>query len=100
MAEAGATPTRVTREMSISREEFLRLLSVASCASAIHETDGGWRLARAEGSVAVRFEALPPLAIGSLALPRARVTLEFPPAAAWAARFVERFDLYYRRGGG
>lgn len=86
--------------MSITRAEFRRLLPKAGDAAAIRESDTGWTLAVAQGRVGVGFEELPALAIGSLALPRARVTLEFPADAAWAADFLERFDFYYRRGGG
>lgn len=86
--------------MAISRGEFLRLLPLASEARSIEETPLGWRLALAAGEVSIRFDELPGLRIGSLALPRARVTLEFPSAVDWSAAFLQRFDLYYRRGGG
>jgi hypothetical protein len=88
-------------EMSIGREEFLRLLPGA-VGHAPHRIDGelvactgaapGWR---------IRLEPMPDLCIALLRLPRHRVSLTLEGFdAAQAAAFLHRFELHYRRGGG
>jgi hypothetical protein len=86
-------------EMTISREEFLRLLPAAVGA---FEADGefvrwvdqgrGWN---------IRVVPLPDLRLGSAAIPRHRVEflLEACPAEEGAA-FLERFHHAFLRGGG
>lgn len=87
--------------MTISRDEFLRLLpdavALAPCevrgGEIVHGDAGrGWR---------IRLEPMPDLVLGLIRLPRQRVAFEFAGhAPAEIEAFFRRFDLYYARGGG
>lgn len=91
----------LAQDMTISRESFLRLLPAALAhvpfavdGADIRPLDGtqGWRIA---------LSALPDLRLGAIALPRQHVEIWFGGYDAERARaFLERFELYYRRGGG
>ena len=87
----------VTFDMTISREEFLRVLPAAAGCD-FQEEAGGFRSADPGRPWSLRLTALPPLALGSLAMARQRVELELP--AASAEEFLARFWLHFRRGGG
>lgn len=87
--------------MTITREEFLRLLPAAvggvpfaSFGSVFGHEDGrcGWR---------ITLTPLPDLTHGLIRLERQRVVFDFRgyPADEIAA-FFRRFDLYFARGGG
>jgi hypothetical protein len=87
--------------MTISREEFLRILPGAVGATGYrasgplieHEGSGcAWR---------IELAPMPELRIGLLALARHRVTIAFKGgSAADRAAFLARFELHFRRGGG
>lgn len=87
------------QEMSISRAEFLRSLPAAV----------GHAEFRVEGDEIVSLDpgrkwriviaSLPELRIGAIALPRQRVQIFLGPAED-ASRFLERFELGFRRAGG
>lgn len=87
--------------MTISREEFLRLLPSAVAGSGCREEEGtfvcgdmvrGWRL---------RLEPLPGLRSGVLVLPRHRVEVRLHGyESAEAAAFLSRFESRFQRGGG
>ncbi len=84
-------------EATASRAEFLRLLPAATGEAAIGEDANGlfghgWRL---------RLTAMPVLAIGLVRLERHRVEIEFDGLTAeQQERFMQRFSLYFQRGGG
>lgn len=87
--------------MTITQEEFLRLLPAAvdgapfatSTSVFTHENGGrGWRIA---------LTPLPDLAHGLIRLQRQRVVFSFRGhSAEEIAAFFRRFDLYFARGGG
>lgn len=85
-------------ETTASRAEFLRLLQEALGDEAF-VGDGellvgasGWRM---------RVTPLPPCSFGGVELERLRVEAEFPGwQEADADRFMQRFALFYQRGGG
>jgi hypothetical protein len=87
--------------MTISRDAFLRSLPGAvghvafdACGPDIRFADRGrgWRIA---------LVALPDLEIGMIRLPRQRVEIFLTGYDEDAARrFIDRFELYFRRGGG
>jgi len=90
---------RHSLEMSLSREEFFRLLPAAVGA---FEADGelvrwvdqgrGWN---------IRVVPLPDLRLGSAAIPRHRVEIVFEACSeAEGAAFLERLHRAFLRGGG
>jgi hypothetical protein len=88
-------------DMSISREDFLRLLPVAVGQAAIDEVAG--RFSGNEGSRSWTLQLLP-LAqrrLGSVALPRHQVELHLEGYSEQeAAAFMTRFHQGFQRGGG
>jgi hypothetical protein len=91
----------LSQDMTIARDEFLRSLP-AALAGAAFAADGrevrpvdpgqGWRIV---------LDPLPDLRLGAIRLPRHRVTIYLAGRdEAATRRFLERFELYFRRGGG
>ena len=89
------------QDMTIARDEFLRSLP-AAVAGAAFTADGrdirpvdpahGWRIV---------LEPLPDLCVGALRLARHRVAIFLSGHdGAATRRFLERFELHFRRGGG
>jgi hypothetical protein len=107
---------RRTMEMSISREEFLRLLPAAVGRFEIASRAPGLRFApaavppsgastahRAPGAPAWSIDLVPltPLRLGSSVMPRHRVDLVLLDCSDDERRaFVERFERAFLRGGG
>jgi hypothetical protein len=89
------------QEMSISREEFLRVLP-AAVAPDQYSVDGEEvRRQPASRSWRIVLGALPDRGVGRLQLPRLKVQIflcgySLPDTDS----FLARFDLYFRRGGG
>ena len=87
--------------MSISREEFLRLLP-AAVAYARFSVDGE-EIRHQSGSRPWRivFRALPDRRLGQLQLPRLGVQIFLSAySRADTGSFLRRFELYFRRAGG
>ncbi|MCF8178938.1 MAG: hypothetical protein K9J74_10555 [Sulfuritalea sp.] len=84
-------------DATTSRQDFVRLLSLATGTTEYEEIDGkfcgkGWT---------VRLTRIPPLEIGMVRLERHRVEIEFAGIDADAQdRFMQRFTSHYQRGGG
>jgi hypothetical protein len=84
-------------DATISRGDFIRLLPAATGETGFIEQDGlfrgrGWSL---------RFVPIPWLEIGMVRLERHRVELAFEGMTPEAEEaFMQRFTLYYQRGGG
>jgi hypothetical protein len=94
-------PVPVVRRMSISREEFLRTLPAALGTSHFTVADDRVFVATGARSLAIEFTEEAPLQIASVVLPFARIELRFSGYNDdEIAEAVERFDLYFRRGGG
>lgn len=99
--EAATVTASVVRRMSISRGEFFRTLPDALGAGAFG-VSGDRVTVQARGRrLDVLFREEAPLRIASLTLPSAQVELRFEGyVEAEMAAALERFDLYFRRGGG
>jgi hypothetical protein len=91
----------LSQDMTITREAFLRSLP-AAVAGAAFDVDG--REIRPREPFArwrIVIDPLPDLAVGVLRLPRHRVSIFLEGYDAEASRrFVERFELHFRRAGG
>jgi len=87
--------------MSISRREFFRTLPDALGEEVLAVHGDEVRIATPGRRVVIRFREEPPLRIASLTLPSALIEFRFEGyGEAERAGAVERFDLYFRRGGG
>lgn len=86
-------------EMTLSREEFLRLLPGA--VGAYTEEEDGFRGADGPRSWRIRLVPLPDLRAGRVVLPRHRVEIRLEGyAEGEAAGFMARFHRGFQRGGG
>jgi hypothetical protein len=86
-------------EMTLSREEFLRLLPGA--VGPFTEEDGGFR--GTDGSLKwhIRLVPLPELRLGRVVLPRHQVEIRLEGHTAGEAEaFLARFQRGFQRGGG
>jgi len=96
-------PERFSRDMSVTAAEWDRALrggigdhrlhADGSGAAVVHLGDGGRLL--------LRWQALPPLQIALMRMPRLRVDFAFEQVdAERRSAFMRHFDLYTQRGGG
>ena len=94
------TPARIEKLMSLTVQEFVDTL--ARLGPATLQPDGTYQYALPGGSVQISFVPQQGVTLGGLlALPRARVTLDFDGASAQIrAGFLKRFELTFQRGGG
>ena len=89
------------QDMTIAREEFLRSLPAAVAGAAFVVEGGEVRPVEPGQGWRIRLEPLPELRLGALRLARHRVTIFLAGRdAAATQRFLDRFELYFRRGGG
>lgn len=89
------------QEMSISRAEFLHSLPAA--VGGVAFVDAGTDISYRDGSKGWRIAItpMPDVVLGAIRLPRQRVEIFLTGYdAASTRRFLERFELYFRRGGG
>lgn len=99
-ASGGAPPPVIEREVTASCGEFERGLRLAF-PQAIEGGPHHFRVWRDDCVMEVDVSALPPRAIGGLALPVLAVTLRFPSAtAADRAAMLAWLDFAMHRGGG
>lgn len=96
-------PERFSRDMSVTTAEWDRALQGGvgehrlqadeAGAAVVHLRDGGRLL--------LHWQALPPLQIALMRMPRLRVDFAFEQVdAARRSAFMRHFDLYTQRGGG
>jgi hypothetical protein len=84
-------------DTTTTREDFVRLLPLATGQNAIDEMDGGFR----GSGWSLRLTRIAPLEIGLVRLERHRVEIDFDGLSVEEQeRFMQRFTLYYQRGGG
>lgn len=91
----------VVRDMTISEADFLRLLPDALGIAEIPSAGSEVTVTGQDRRLTVRWTPIGERKLGRLSLPVTRVELRFrgyPDREA--ARALERFDLYYRSGGG
>ena len=88
-------------EMSISREEFLRLLPVAMGRSPITEEAGVFIGSDGSRRWLVGFRPIADHRLGSVILPRHRIEITFEGYSDQAViAFLARFHRGFQRGGG
>lgn len=91
----------IVRDMTISEEDFLRLLPEALGISAVSAPKNQITVKRGLRQLTLRWSCLGERRLGSLALPVLRVELRFLGYAQHEAdQALARFDLQYQRGGG
>ena len=84
-------------DATTTRDDFVRLLPMATADAQCREIDGGFR----GRGWSIRLTRISPLEIGRVRLERHRVEIEFDGLTAEEQdRFMRRFALYYQRGGG
>jgi hypothetical protein len=89
------------QEMSISREEFLRVLPAAVAQDRYSVEGEEIRHQSEDRSWRIVFRAVPDHRLGQLRLPCLKVQIflrGFSPADSGG--FLRRFELYFRRAGG
>ncbi len=87
--------------MTISREDFLRLLPEAVGLTPVAEADGVFRHAEGTRRWSLALQPLEPLRLGRLSLVRHHVELTFEGhSEAEVAAFMARFYRGFQRGGG
>ena len=92
-------PPRI--EMTITRPDFRRLLGAAVNHVAYVEEDGGFVHRDGARSWRIGLEPLPLLHLGLVRLERQQVDFAFSGYSAQEIeRFMARFEMYFRRGGG
>jgi hypothetical protein len=88
-------------EMSLSREEFLRLLPAAVRPFPVREEAGRFCGTEGERRWLIDLTPLPERRIGSVALPRHQVEIHLEGfSEQGAAAFLTRFHQGFQRGGG
>lgn len=84
-------------EATISRADFIRMLPAATGESGFRQVDGGF----AGSGWTIRLTPIAEFRIGMVQMERHRVDIEFDGMTADEQdRFMQRFTLYYQRGGG
>jgi hypothetical protein len=90
-------------DMTITREDFARLLPLATASTPLF-VDGRWTGTLGDNPSlrwSARLEPLPPLRFGLFQLERHRLQLEIkPPTGPHVQAWLNRFWLHYQRGGG
>jgi hypothetical protein len=91
----------VVRRMSISRSEFFRTLPDALGIDALAAAGDTVTVETPTSRLEIRFREVAPLRLASLTLPAADIELRFAGYRdTEVAAVLDRFDLYFRRGGG
>ena len=91
----------LTREMSITHKEFLRLLPLAVQGASVNRRDNLLTVKTASGRLTITLAPQTTRKLGLLEFPVTTVTMEFHDFnPSDQAAFLKRFDLAYQRGGG
>jgi hypothetical protein len=97
----GGEVLALRQEMSISHEEFLRALPAAVECAAFRAGASEFAFAQGGKGWRIVLTRLSNLEIGSITLPRQRVEIFLTGYDEASSRqFLERFERYFRRGGG
>lgn len=98
----GKLPGRVEKIMSLSLREFHRSLKTLSPDAPLEMGERHVIIPADGGVVRIGYEPLERAILGGLlALPRAKITLEFGTLSDTERRaFLARFDKSFQRGGG
>jgi hypothetical protein len=93
--------TCLSLEMSLSREEFLRLLPGAVGPVVAVDVGGAFRGSDGPRRWTIRLQPLSGLRLGSVSLPRHRVEIRLDGYSEdEAGAFMARFHRGFQRGGG
>ncbi len=91
----------LTREMSITHKEFLRLLPLAVQGASVSRRDNRLTIKTTAGRVTITLAPETTRQLGLLEFPVTTVTMEFHDCnPSEQEAFLKRFDLAYQRGGG
>ncbi|WP_257309659.1 hypothetical protein [Geothrix fuzhouensis] len=91
----------VSLEMTLSREEFLRLLPGAVGLAEATGDGGGFRGRDGSGRWTIRLSPLADLRLGSVVLPRHRIDIQLEGYSKGEVEaFMARFHRGFQRGGG
>jgi len=94
----------LTREMAITHKEFYRLINktIRNVAELKVNVDTSTvHFPYADGEVLIKLGNQSSRKIGSLSLPKTRINFEFHNLTRTeTTRYVQKFDLTFRRGGG
>lgn len=92
---------RLSLDMSLSRDEFLRLLPAAVGVTAIEEAGGSFRGSEGQGRWTIQLQRLEDLCLGRVVLPRHRIDIFLEGYSdEEMAAFLTRFHRGFQRGGG
>jgi hypothetical protein len=99
---AAQPPVAFERDYACTEAEWLRWLPVAAQGRTVaHAGPGQACVALDEGTLTLRWQALPPRRIALIVLPRLGVSFSFAGVSGpERARFLRGFDLATQRGGG
>ena len=98
---APAEVLALTQDMTLSRDEFLRSLPGAVAGAAFEAQGSDIRPLDPAQAWRIALTPLPDLAIGLIRLARHRVEIFLAGYdEVRTRRFLERFELYFRRAGG
>ncbi|MCB1761247.1 MAG: hypothetical protein KDI68_15860 [Gammaproteobacteria bacterium] len=96
-----AVPEKFSRDMGLTEREFLRTLPAAVAPLAYRIEGRVVTVDHPQGEIIFRLHQSRERRIASLSLPVTRVDFSFAGLdEAIRARFLERFDLCFHRGGG
>ncbi|HEY5717866.1 MAG TPA: hypothetical protein VIS52_05175 [Motiliproteus sp.] len=95
---------REVKEMGITIDGFVRTLPNAAGQWCITREGMQFQLSHPHHTgavISILLQPLPPRRIASLTLPVTQVELQFEGLnTAQVSQFLQRFDLYYHKGGG
>jgi hypothetical protein len=87
--------------MTLDRAAFARVLPGAVGGGTCRREEDGFSGEAGAGRWRIRLSALPAFHLGPVALERLRVDLELEGfSAPQAEAFIDRFQVYFQRGGG
>lgn len=94
-------PTVIERDMAVSHADFRRTLPAALGRRPSDDGNGTFILADGRRKVTIALGPEEERALGQMRFPRTRVRIELSGYdEADVKAFLERFDAYFRRGGG
>lgn len=94
-------PERIERIMGCTESEWLAWLPRAVAPWQHEQAPGEASVAVGNGRLRLQWQALDPMVLGLIRMPRLRMRFEFSGLDDEARRaFMKRFDLYTQRGGG
>ncbi|HEX5633596.1 MAG TPA: hypothetical protein VFX50_10215 [Gemmatimonadales bacterium] len=97
----GDPPARFEREMGCTEAEWLQWLPAAVGGRPLGLESGRAVVRLEDGTLELRWRALPPRVIALLRIPRLQVAFAFEGVGgARRAEFMRHFDLFTQRGGG